>query len=49
MFLLEEAMVSMVPGAAFGDDNYLRISYATSDDKLKQALERIKTAVAKLS
>jgi aspartate aminotransferase len=49
MFLLEEAMVSMVPGAAFGDDNYLRISYATSDDKLKQAIERIKTAVAKLS
>jgi len=49
MFLLEEAQVSMVPGAAFGDDNYLRISYATSDDRLKQAIERIKIAVSKLS
>lgn len=49
MFLLEEAKVSMVPGAAFGDDHYLRISYATSDDKLKEALQRIKTAVGKLS
>lgn len=49
MFLLEEAKVSMVPGAAFGDDNYLRISYATSDDKLKEAVERIKNAVSKLS
>lgn len=47
-FLLEEAKVSMVPGAAFGDDNYLRISYATSDDKLKEAIERIKAAVSKL-
>ncbi len=49
MFLLEEAKVSMVPGAAFGDDNYLRISYATSDDRLKEAIQRIKTATAKLS
>lgn len=49
MYLLEEAKVAMVPGAAFGDDNYLRISYATSDEKLKEAIERIKTAVAKLS
>lgn len=49
MFLLEEAKVSMVPGAAFGNDNYLRISYATSDDKLKEAVERIKNAVSKLS
>jgi aspartate aminotransferase len=48
MFLLEEAKVSMVPGAAFGDDNYLRISYATSDDKLKEALSRIKQAVSKI-
>jgi len=49
MFLLEEAKVSMVPGAAFGDDNYLRISYATSDERLKEAIERIKSAVAKLN
>jgi aspartate aminotransferase len=49
MFLLEEAKVSMVPGAAFGDDNYLRISYATADEKLVEALKRIKEAVSKLS
>lgn len=49
MYLLEEAKVSLVPGAAFGDDNYLRISYATSDEKLTEALSRIKAAVAKLS
>ncbi len=48
-FLLEEAKVSMVPGSAFGDDNYLRISYATADEKLKEAIERIKQAVSKLS
>lgn len=48
-FLLEEAKVSMVPGAAFGDDNYLRISYATADEKLKEATERIKQAVSKLN
>jgi len=49
MYLLEEAAVSMVPGAAFGDDNYLRISYATSEDKLSEAIARIKKAVEKLS
>ncbi|MGZ3862748.1 MAG: pyridoxal phosphate-dependent aminotransferase [Bacteroidia bacterium] len=49
MFLLEEAKVSMVPGAAFGDDNYLRISYATADEKLVEAIKRIKEAVSKLS
>ena len=38
----------MVPGAAFGDDNYLRISYATSDEKLVEAIDRIKQAVEKL-
>ncbi|MEO8759707.1 MAG: pyridoxal phosphate-dependent aminotransferase, partial [Bacteroidia bacterium] len=48
LFLLEEAAVSMVPGAAFGDDNYLRISYATSEDKLTEAIDRIKKAVEKL-
>jgi len=48
MYLLEEAAVSMVPGAAFGDDNYLRISYATSEEKLTEAINRIKQAVEKL-
>jgi aspartate aminotransferase len=48
MYLLEEAKVAMVPGAAFGDDNYLRISYATADEKLVEAINRIKEAVSKL-
>lgn len=48
MFLLEEAHVSMVPGAAFGDDNYIRFSYATSDEKLTEAMKRLKAALEKL-
>jgi len=49
MYLLEEANVAMVPGAAFGDDNYIRFSYATSDDKLTEAMKRMKNALEKLS
>ncbi len=49
MYILEEAAVSMVPGAAFGDDRCLRISYAISEDKLTEAIARIKQAVEKLS
>jgi aspartate aminotransferase len=49
MYLLEEATVAMVPGAAFGDDNYIRFSYATSDDKLTEAMKRMKNALEKLS
>jgi aspartate aminotransferase len=48
MYLLQEAHVSMVPGAAFGDDNYVRFSYATSDEKLTEAMKRLKTALDKL-
>lgn len=48
MFLLEEAFVALVPGAAFGDDNYIRFSYATSEENLKKALTRMKEALAKL-
>jgi aspartate aminotransferase len=48
MFLLEEAHVALVPGAAFGDDNYIRFSYATSESNLKEALKRMKEALAKL-
>ncbi|MEW5791793.1 MAG: pyridoxal phosphate-dependent aminotransferase [Pseudomonadota bacterium] len=39
--LLEEAEVALVPGSAFGADGYLRISYATSMDNLRKALDRI--------
>lgn len=49
MFLLDVAHVALVPGAAFGDDSYIRFSYATSEDKLIEACKRIKNAVEKLS
>lgn len=41
MFLLYEGNVSIVTGSAFGDENCVRISYATSDEKLIAAIERI--------
>jgi aspartate aminotransferase len=45
MYLLEEANVALVPGEAFGDDGYIRISYATSLDDIKKAMERIRKAL----
>jgi aspartate aminotransferase len=48
MYLLEEANVALVPGDAFGDDNYVRISYATSLDDIEKALDRIREAVGKI-
>jgi len=47
--LLEEALVAVVQGSAFGLDGYFRISYATSIDNLKKALERIKSFCKRLS
>ena len=47
--LLEEALVAVVQGSAFGLDGYFRISYATSMDNLKKALERIKSFCESLS
>lgn len=48
MYLLNEGHVSMVTGEAFGNENCLRISYATSDEKLTKAISRIREALAKL-
>ncbi len=48
MYLLEDANVALVHGEAFGDDNYIRISYATSMANIKKGLDRIKEAVSKL-
>jgi len=48
MYLLDVAHVALVPGAAFGDDKYIRFSYATSEDKLTEALKRMKEAINKL-
>ena len=47
-FLLAEARVATVSGSAFGADNCIRISYATSDEKLTEAVRRIREALAKL-
>ncbi|WP_353095239.1 pyridoxal phosphate-dependent aminotransferase [Tissierella praeacuta] len=43
--LLEEGKVAVVPGIAFGDDKYIRLSYATSMENIKKGLERIKQIV----
>ncbi|MBI4690179.1 MAG: pyridoxal phosphate-dependent aminotransferase [Nitrospirae bacterium] len=48
LYLLEKANVVLVPGDAFGDDNYIRLSYATSMENIKKGVERIKEAVGKL-
>ena len=48
MYLLEEALVASVSGAAFGAPDCLRFSYATSDEKLIEAMGRVKAAVEKL-
>ncbi|MBB6612144.1 pyridoxal phosphate-dependent aminotransferase [Pontibacter sp. Tf4] len=48
MFLLTDALVAVVSGEAFGAPNCVRFSYATSDEKLTEALRRIKLSLAKL-
>ncbi len=45
MYLLEEAGVATVTGEAFGDERCIRISYATSEAELREAIKRIKEAV----
>ena len=47
--LLEKSNVAVVQGSAFGLDGYFRISYATSMQNLKKAMERIKTFCESLS
>lgn len=48
MYLIHEANVSTVPGSAFGAENYIRLSYATSEDNISKAIERIKVALLNL-
>jgi len=47
-YLLEEANVAVVPGSAFGAEGYLRISYAVSEEEIKEGLERMREALDKL-
>lgn len=49
LYLLEDARVALVPGAAFGDDDHLRFTYAASENLLIKALDRIKVSLEKLS
>nr|WP_317632237.1 pyridoxal phosphate-dependent aminotransferase [uncultured Flavobacterium sp.] len=46
MYILEQANVATVTGAAFGNPNCIRLSYATSEEQLIEALRRIKDVVA---
>ena len=45
-YLLEQAGVAVVPGSAFGSEGYIRLSFATSLENLKNALERIAKALS---
>ena len=49
MYLLEEGHVATVDGEAFCLPGYIRLSYATSDDNIREAMRRIKDALAKLA
>lgn len=49
LYLLDEALVALVTGEAFGAPNCIRLSYAASEDVLTQAIERIKLALEKLA
>ena len=48
MYLLQEGHVATVGGDAFGDPDCFRMSYATSDDNIKEAMRRIKEVTARL-
>ncbi|MCG8412548.1 MAG: pyridoxal phosphate-dependent aminotransferase [Bacteroidales bacterium] len=48
MYILEKAHVATVSGSAFGSPNYIRFSYATSDERLVEAMKRMKTVLDKL-
>lgn len=48
MYLLNVGHVAMTPGGAFGAPNYMRLSYATSEDQIREAVTRIKRALSEL-
>lgn len=49
MYLLHDAHVSLVTGAAFGSPNNIRFSYASSEEILREGMKRIKESLAKLN
>jgi aspartate aminotransferase len=48
-YLLNQASVALVPGIAFGDDGFVRLSYATSLDRIDEGLDRIEVALKRLA
>ncbi len=48
-YLIEEGKVACVPGSAFGAEGYVRISYCVSEDTIREGINRIKTALERLS
>lgn len=48
-YLLDEALIATVPGAAFGSDEFVRFSFATSMPIIEEGMRRLKAALAKLS
>jgi aspartate aminotransferase len=47
-FLLDKARVAVVPGSAFGSDDHVRISYATSMERIREGITRIAAALASI-
>ena len=49
-YILEDAGVAILPGTSFGEfgEGFIRICYATSQNEIKNALERIKKSISKL-
>ena len=48
LYFLDHAQCAAVPGAGFGDDRYIRFSYATSLETVKEGIERLRAAVSQL-
>ncbi len=48
-YLIDEARVAVVPGIEFGNDDYVRLSFATSDDNILKGVARIGEAITKIS
>lgn len=48
LYILDEALVALVTGEAFGDPNCIRISYAASEETLTEAMKRVREALEKL-
>jgi aspartate aminotransferase len=48
IYFLEQAQCAAVPGAGFGDDRFIRFSYATSLENVKEGIERLRAAVSQL-